>query len=166
VGRSTRYWIFALSLPISALAGVAAFEWVSPIGMIHRELIFGAGLGLLAIPTLLLLDLYVVKHGWCGSLCPLGAFYALVGRRSWLRIGFAADRCDHCGDCVAICPEAQILDFDAMSRAGFIYAGECLNCARCLEICPRDAFHFTLRPRRGAVQQFREGDRHATQNAA
>jgi polyferredoxin len=104
--------------------------------------------------------------GWCGSRCPLGAFYALVGRRSWLRIGFAAERCDHCGDCAAICPEAQVLDFEAMPRAGFIDAGEYLNCARCLEICPRDAFHVTLRLRRGAVQPLREGDRHATQSAA
>ena len=36
-----------LALPVSALTGVAAFEWLSPISMIHRELIFGPGLGLL-----------------------------------------------------------------------------------------------------------------------
>jgi len=166
VGRRTRYGVLALSLVVSAIAGVAAFEWVSPIGMIHRELIFGAGLGLLVIPAILLLDLYVLEFGWCGSLCPLGAFYALVGRRSCLRVGFDADRCDRCGDCVEVCPEAQVIDFKTMSRAGFIDSGECLNCARCLEVCPRDAFHFTLRLRRGAGRHFRQGDRHAIQDAA
>jgi len=42
VARSTRFWILGLTLPLSAVLGVAAFEWVSPIAMIHRELIFGA----------------------------------------------------------------------------------------------------------------------------
>ena len=101
MSREARYWILGLALLVSALCGVAAFEWVSPVGMIHRELIFGPGLGLLAIAAILLLDLFVAQRGWCGSLCPLGAFYALVGRFSLLRMGFDTGRCDRCGDCVA-----------------------------------------------------------------
>jgi ferredoxin-type protein NapH len=165
VARPVRYAILALALAVSAMAGVAAFEWLSPIGMIHRELIFGAGLGLLAIPAILLLDLYVVKHGWCGSLCPLGAFYALVGRRSPLRVAFDAQRCDRCGDCLDVCPEAQVLDFAGLTRAGIVESGECSNCARCLEVCPRDAFHFALRMRRSAAAPIEQGERHATQDA-
>jgi len=49
VSRRTRYGILALALVVSALSGVAAFEWISPIAMIHREIVFGPGLGLLAI---------------------------------------------------------------------------------------------------------------------
>jgi ferredoxin-type protein NapH len=165
VARHVRYAVLAVALAVSAATGVAAFEWLSPIGMIHRELIYGAGLGLLAIPSILLLDLYVVKHGWCGSLCPLGAFYALVGRRSPLRVAFDTRRCDRCGDCVEVCPEPHVLDFPALTRAGFVESGECSNCARCLEVCPRDAFHFALRVRRSAPLPIERGERHATQDA-
>ena len=119
VDRSVRYWIAGLALAVSAFTGLAAFEMVSPIGMIQRGLIFAPGFGLLAIGAILLLDLLVVRYGWCGSLCPLGAFYSLVGHRSLLRLGFDAERCDQCGNC--------------------------LNCARCLEVCTRDAYHFALR---------------------
>jgi ferredoxin-type protein NapH len=166
VGRDTRYWIMALALPVSALTGVAAFEWLSPISMIHRELIFGMGLGLLVIPGIVLLDLFVVEHGWCGSLCPLGAFYSLATRKALVRIGFDAARCDHCGDCVQVCPEPQVIDFKQMSDRGFIDRGECSNCTRCLEVCPRDAYHHTLRLVGGPAPKNEEGEHHATQSAA
>jgi len=166
VDRSARFWIMALALPLSAITGVAAFEWLSPIAMIHREIIFGAGLGLLAVLMLLALDLFVVKDGWCGSLCPLGAFYSLVGRWSPLRIGFDSKRCDRCGDCVVVCPEPHVIDLPQMDRIGFIDSGDCLNCARCLEVCPRDAYHFTLRTGVGAANGIERGDHHATQTSA
>jgi ferredoxin-type protein NapH len=168
VRRSTRYWIMGLALPISAVAGVAAFEWLSPISMIHRELIFGPGLGLLVIPVILLLDVFVVKEGWCGSLCPLGAFYSVVTQKALLRVGFDAARCDHCGDCLVVCPEQQVIDFNEMSKKGFIDSGECTHCTRCLEVCPRDAYRYTLRLIGGPVQNFEEeeGEHHATQSAA
>jgi ferredoxin-type protein NapH len=166
VARSTRFWVLGLTLPLSAVLGVAAFEWVSPIAMIHRELIFGAGFGLLAAGAILVLDLFVVRRGWCGSLCPLGAFYSLLGRRSLVRIGFDAERCDHCGDCIQVCPESQIIDYDRMTSRGFIDSGQCTNCSRCLEVCPRDAYHFTLRSSRSAAQHLDGGDHHATKSAA
>jgi len=79
LSRKIRYTVLALTLVLSALAGVAAFEWISPIGMAHRELLFGAGLGWTAVVGVFLFDLFVLRNGWCGHLCPLGAFYALLG---------------------------------------------------------------------------------------
>jgi ferredoxin-type protein NapH len=152
VARGVRFAVMGLALALSALLGVAAFEWVSPIAMLHRELIFEAGLGLLVIPWILLLDLFLLRDGWCGSLCPLGAFYSLVGRLSLLRVGFARDRCDRCDDCVQVCPEAQVIRYDEIGVRGFIDDGDCLNCGRCLEVCPRDAFAFTWRFHRPMVE--------------
>jgi ferredoxin-type protein NapH len=143
--QSTRYWVATLALIVSAATGVAAFEALSPIGMLHRGLIFGPGVGLAAVGGLLLADLLVLRDGWCGSLCPLGAFYSLVGRGSLVRVGFDEQRCDRCGDCLRICPEPQVIHFADMARRGFIDAGNCLNCGRCLEVCPREAYRFALR---------------------
>jgi ferredoxin-type protein NapH len=135
VARGVRFAVMGLALALSALLGVAAFEWVSPIAMLHRELIFEAGLGLLVIPWILLL-----------------AFYSLVGRLSLLRVGFARDRCDRCGDCVEVCPEPQVIRYDEIGARGLIDDGDCLNCGRCLEVCPRDAFAFTWRFHRPMVE--------------
>ena len=114
----------------------------------------------------MLLDLLVVCLGWCGSLCPLGAFYSLVGRRSLVRMGFRADRCDRCGDCAIVCPEKHVIDYDGMAVAGFVDSGDCLNCARCLEVCPRDAYHFTLRFGEDAARKLTKGEHRATQCTA
>jgi ferredoxin-type protein NapH len=145
VARETRFWVMGMAIVLSVLFGLAAFEWLSPIAMLHRELIFGIGFGLLAVVGVFLLDLCVLRHGWCGSLCPLGAFYSLVGRLAILRIGFDSSRCDRCGDCVPICPEPQVIHFDEIGAKGFIGDGQCLNCARCLEVCPRGALSFVTR---------------------
>ena len=88
MSTAARHWIMLLALPLSALLGVAAFEAVSPIGMLQRGLIFGAGRASLAVAAIFVLDVFALRQGWCGTLCPLGAFYSLVGRFSLVRIGF------------------------------------------------------------------------------
>ena len=99
------------------MLGVPAFEVVSPVAMVHRELIFGAGLGLLAAGAIFLFELYGTPGGWCGHLCPLGAFYSLVGRAPRVRPVFRRERCDRCLDCVAVCPEPAVTSSSAIVNA-------------------------------------------------
>ena len=39
--RNIRYWVFGLSLVLSYILGITAFEFISPISMVHRAIIFG-----------------------------------------------------------------------------------------------------------------------------
>ena len=160
LNRNIRYVVLVLALLLSALAGVAAFEWVSPISMLHRELIFGMGLGWTAVLGVFLFDLLVLKHGWCGHVCPLGAFYALVGKFAPLRVRFDAPTCTHCGECAKVCPEPQVLNLRQAAEAGMIASGECSNCGRCLPVCPEDTLHFDLRYRIHAAKQPPESSSH------
>ncbi len=57
----TRYAVLGLTLAVSAMAGVAAFEWISPIAMLHRELVYGAGLGLTSALGVFLFDAFVAQ---------------------------------------------------------------------------------------------------------
>lgn len=109
LGRSVRYWVIGLSLVLSFISGVAAFEMVSPIGMMHRGIIFGMGMGFAALLSLFLFDLFAVKNGWCGHICPLGGFYALIGKLSIIRVKHNQSACTLCMKCKDICPEKPVL---------------------------------------------------------
>ncbi|MFZ5574316.1 MAG: quinol dehydrogenase ferredoxin subunit NapH [Pseudomonadota bacterium] len=144
--RGIRYFVLAAALILSVIAGVAAFEWVSPIGMLQRGLIYGMGLGFLSLIAIFLFDLLILKNGWCGHLCPLGAFWSLVGKVALLRVRFDKTSCTHCGECARVCPEPQVLNLKKLERTGWVVSGECSNCGRCTALCPEDSLNFDLRP--------------------
>ncbi|MDR1529911.1 MAG: quinol dehydrogenase ferredoxin subunit NapH [Burkholderiales bacterium] len=152
VPAKTRYWGLLLALILSFILGVAAFEWISPIAVMHRELIFGMGIGLIAVLGIFIFDLLIMAHGWCGHLCPLGAFWSIVGRVGQVRVAFDDAACSRCGDCVKVCPEPLVLNFKEAARHGMIRFGECTNCGKCVSICPEQCLSFNLRAciRKGA----------------
>jgi ferredoxin-type protein NapH len=84
--RNIRYWVIAISFVLSFIMGIAAFELISPVSMIHRGIIFGLGFGWATMVVIFLFDLFVLKNGWCGYICPLGGFYSLIGRFSFIRV--------------------------------------------------------------------------------
>jgi ferredoxin-type protein NapH len=85
VARSSRYWILAMTLLLPALTGTIAWELVNPVSMLQRGLIFGLGAAWTVVLAVFLFDLFVMSRGWCGHLCPVGAFYSLLGKWSPLR---------------------------------------------------------------------------------
>ncbi len=136
-----RYWMLALSFILSAILGFAAFEIISPIGIMHRNIIFGFGTGLAVVAFIFLFELAVFKNGWCGHICPVGAFYAIIGKVGFLRIKHNVNKCTDCMDCFKVCPEPQVLDI-VTKKSGVIKSSECTNCGRCVEICLDDALRF------------------------
>ena len=142
--RNMRYWVLALSLLISIMMGVAAFEFVSPISMLHRGIIFGFGFGWAAVLIIFLFDLFVLKNGWCGHICPLGGFYSLVGKFSLIRVQHTEENCTLCMKCKVVCPEQQVL-YMVGKESIPVLSGECTNCARCIEVCDDDALSFSIR---------------------
>ena len=160
--QSLRYTVLALALLLSIVIGLPAFEWVSPIGAMHREIIYGLGMGWTALLGIFLFDWLVVKHGWCGHLCPLGAFYALLGHKTaQLRVQFDRVTCNDCGDCAVVCPEPQVLNLRRLTQDGQVLSGACTNCGRCIPICPKDslAFGWRLQIRRPGSQPLQENMR-------
>ncbi len=142
--RSIRYWVIAISLVLSFLTGVAAFEMISPISMVHRGIIFGLGFGWATIVVIFLFDLFVLKNGWCGHICPLGGFYSLVGRFSLIKVHHNEPNCTACMKCKEVCPESQVL-FMVSKNSAPVLSGECTNCGRCVEVCDDDALNFSIK---------------------
>ncbi|TLP37068.1 quinol dehydrogenase ferredoxin subunit NapH [Arcobacter arenosus] len=142
--RSMRYWVIAISLVISFAFGITAFEFVSPVSMVHRGIIFGMGFGWAAIVVIFLFDLFVLKNGWCGHICPIGGVYSIIGRFSLIRVDYEEEKCTLCMKCKEVCPEVQVLSMVG-KKSEQVLSGECTNCARCIEVCDDDALNFSIR---------------------
>lgn len=143
ITRKLKYYILALSLILSFFFGMAAFDNISPISMLHRGIIFGMGFGAFGVLAVFLFDLLFLKNGFCGYICPLGASYALIGKYSLLRIKYDIDKCTKCMKCVAICPEPQVLDLIGV-RNGDVSKIDCMKCGRCIEKCNDDALKYGI----------------------
>ena len=143
VNRKTRYWILLLGLALSTFTGVAAFEVINPIGMFYRGIIFGFGMAWAVVLLVFLFDLFVLKNGWCGHICPLGAFYAATTRFALVKVRHDHAKCTKCWKCKVVCPEKQVLKIIG-EKDGLILSGECTNCGRCIEVCRDDALRFSI----------------------
>lgn len=144
MSRNIRYWVLGLSLVLSFLMGMTAFELVSPISILHRGLIFGMGFGFSVVAIIFFFDLLVHENGWCGYVCPLGAFYSIVGKYSLIRVRHDAEKCTECMMCKEVCPEKEVL-FMVGKSSQTVKMGACTNCARCIEVCEDDALNFSIR---------------------
>lgn len=150
LSRHLRYWVFAMTLVLAALTGTIAWELVNPVSMLHRGLVFGVGFAWAIAAVVFLFDLFVAKNGWCAHVCPVGAFYSLLGRFAWVRVtAVRRAQCNDCGDCLAVCPEPQVippaLKGEAKGIGPVILAANCTNCGRCIDVCSKDVFEFGSR---------------------
>jgi len=145
--RSSRYWLLGGVLFVSLGTGTIAWEWVNPVTIMHRELVFGFGLGWIVVVGVFLLDTFVSRRGWCGHLCPVGAFYGLLGVVALWRVSASGRaRCTDCSDCFAVCPEPHVIAPALKgSESPVVRSPHCVNCGRCIDICPENVFRFTHR---------------------
>ncbi len=148
--RNVRYWILAMTLILAMVTGTMAWELFNPATLVQRALIFGVGFAWFMILAIYLFDAFVSRRGWCGHLCPMGAFYSLLGKYSLVRVS-AVERkqCDDCMECFAICPEPQVIT-PALRGADknigpVIMSPNCTNCGRCIDICSKHVFKFDHR---------------------
>lgn len=142
--RMGRYTLLASILIATLVTGTIVWELINPVTMLQRELVFGMGLSWLIVVGIFLLDAFISRRAWCGHLCPMGAFYSLIGKVSLIKTNTVnRDQCDDCMDCFSICPEPQVIK-PALKGVGsstvVIISGNCTNCGRCIDVCAKDVF--------------------------
>ena len=148
--RHTRYWLLGMVLVLALVTGTLVWELFNPATLVQRAIIFGVGFAWLMMLGIFVLDAFVSRRAWCGHLCPMGAFYSLLGRVSVLRVSAVQrNKCDDCMECFAICPEPQVIT-PALKGADknigpVILAPNCTNCGRCIDICSKQVFRFDHR---------------------
>ncbi|EGQ7847382.1 TPA: quinol dehydrogenase ferredoxin subunit NapH [Vibrio parahaemolyticus] len=141
-----RYWLIPVLMLGSALSGAILWTWLDPVAALHRGLVFGMGAGWVLIALVFVLDLLLVEHGWCGHLCPLGATYGVIGRKSLLRVtAVRREDCTKCMDCFYVCPEPEVLRQPLKEGDRLVMDQNCISCGRCLDVCPEHVFEFKNR---------------------
>ncbi|HAS6643859.1 TPA: quinol dehydrogenase ferredoxin subunit NapH [Vibrio parahaemolyticus] len=141
-----RYWLIPVLMLGSALSGAILWTWLDPVAALHRGLVFGIGAGWVLIALVFVLDLLLVEHGWCGHLCPLGATYGVIGRKSLLRVtAVRREDCTKCMDCFYVCPEPEMLRQPLKEGDRRVMDQNCISCGRCLDVCPEHVFEFKNR---------------------
>jgi len=143
--RSFRYFFLVILLIVSAIVGAAAFEFISPIGMFTRAVAFTLGFSWVWLVAIFIFDAFILKNGWCGHICPVGAMYSVVGSKSIIRVYHNKENCTNCGNCLMICPEPQVLTPVINKKSDYISGIECTNCGRCIEVCNDNALKYSLR---------------------
>ncbi len=144
ISRKIRYYVIGLGLVLSFITGVAAFEIINPISILFRGIILGSVFSLTAVLIVFLFDLFIVSHGWCGHICPVGAVYAATGKFRLLKIYHISENCTKCMKCKVVCPEVQVMDIIGRETAR-INSSECTNCARCIDVCNDNALKFKIK---------------------
>ncbi|MBM4901240.1 quinol dehydrogenase ferredoxin subunit NapH [Vibrio parahaemolyticus] len=141
-----RYWLIPVLMLGSALSGAILWTWLDPVAALHRGVVFGMGAGWVLIALVFVLDLLLVEHGWCGHLCPLGATYGVIGRKSLLRVtAVRREDCTKCMDCFYVCPEPEVLRQPLKEGDRRVMDQNCISCGRCLDVCPEHVFEFKNR---------------------
>ena len=158
--KRTRIWVLVAALLASLLTGTIAWEFLNPVSLLQRGIIFGIGAGWGIIAAVFMLDLFVTRRGWCSHLCPVGAFYGMIGSASLIRISaIQRTACTDCGACFKACPEPHVIT-PALKGTGthLILSGDCTNCGACIDSCYVDVFEYASRlsPRHGAPEQYIE----------
>lgn len=148
--RQTRYWLLVAIMILAAVTGTLAYEFINPVTLLHRSIVYGLSAAVFIALTLFLFDLLISSRGWCGHLCPMGALYSLIGYFSPLNIT-ATNRQDcqkGCNECFKVCPEPQVITAPLrMGEKGVsptIQSSNCTNCARCIDVCPTQVFEFKI----------------------
>ena len=85
-----------------------------------------------------LLSSVFIYRPFCKYVCPLGAFYSLFQRFSFLRLRVDREKCVDCGKCVRDCP----MGVDVLRSPN---SPECIRCGGCTDGCPTKALKFTFR---------------------
>ncbi len=142
---SFKYHLLLVVLVVSYMGSIPLFEIFSPMSLLNRMLMFGLGVELTLILFIIMLDIHKGKGFWCHQVCPLGAFYSLIGRWRLVRLKINKQSCTNCGTCWSKCPVGEEVLRPAVNKGSTLLVhADCTNCGDCIDGCPKKALSFGL----------------------
>jgi ferredoxin-type protein NapH len=143
--RPVLWFVFAA---LSFGTGYMVFEWISPVGITSRAIIYGTLAGMSWVGVLLLIELFFSRRMWCRYMCPIGLTYAALGATAPTVVHYDLEKCLHEGECRKVCLVPHVLDITIKGRATKDHidiGADCTRCAMCIEACPTGALSFRIK---------------------
>ena len=130
-----KYWVLAVCLGVSLIASTPFFTSLSPINLV----VLGAATSPLLLLTVLV-PLTVLEffspRAFCRSICPVGAFYSLLGRWSPFRVWVVGKERPRCQRCTMQCPMGiDVMDSHVLAGHKSVDDPECTRCGTCTDVC-------------------------------
>lgn len=150
--KGHHYWlVYGSILTFVAVFGVPLISLISMPGLITGQVadflyVGTIGFELLAVPLILIIEIFFAPRFWCKYACPVGATLALLRAKNTLRIKFDAHKCTYAHTRRLPCQEACPLHLNPMKfKDLYPY---CFNCGECVDACRVEgqALNFTLQP--------------------
>lgn len=142
VDKPIRYLKYIILILTAAAAWYYGTLWMAPYdpysayshitnisGSISEDPLAVIGFLLLLIT---IIGSFVYDRFFCKYLCPMGAFYGILGKFSPTRIERNNNLCLHCKACSKVCPVN--IDVEKLDK---IISMECINCNLCVATCPK-----------------------------
>lgn len=142
VDQAARYLKYVVLLLTLGMAWYYGSLWMAPYdpysayshlstiaGSIEEDPFAIIGFALLFIT---LVGSFLYDRFFCKYLCPVGAFYAIIGKISPTKIERNDNFCVHCKKCNKSCP----VNID-IEQSNKITDAECINCNECVLACPQ-----------------------------
>lgn len=148
IARRVKYVFLALVLILSLASSLPVFQLISPINILSRAMIFGVGWEWLLVLVIVALD-YSSRRVWCRAICPLGAFYSLIGMFGRIRVLIDQEKEQGqrgCGLCAMRCPMGIRVqsDYVRMDKRS-VDEIECTRCGACVDPCPRSSLRLGIK---------------------
>lgn len=146
--RGMRVVLWVIFMGLAFLTGYTVFEYINPVGIVSRALIYGPTIALLWVAFLLSVEVFFSRRFWCRYACPMGLTYGMIGAVAPVQIKYDLEKCVHEGECRAVCLVPHVLEITKMGYASDTteYIGpDCTRCGLCVDACPQQALTFKVR---------------------
>ncbi len=135
--RSIFWYSLMGELLLAMILGAPLFVFLSPPGLVGREImnaVFFHTLAVEGVVVLLVLGMNLItRRFYCRYLCPLGALLALIGSKRRLNVRRNSNACVSCGLCDRACPLGLKPSIDEGNSV------HCWNCGACVDACATNA---------------------------
>ncbi len=143
VAKRMLWFTLIAELLVSLVLGAPLFVFLSPPGLVGREIMMAVFFGKLALEGVLIVAVILLelltRRFFCRTFCPLGGLLAFLGRKRSLRVHLHYSVCVACGRCGKTCP------MGLQPNQGEGLSAYCWNCGECVDICPNGALQFRWR---------------------
>ena len=146
--RGMRVVLWVMFMALAFLTGYTVFEYINPVGIISRALIYGPTVAVMWVIFLLGIEIFFSRRFWCRYVCPMGFTYGITSAAAPIQIKYDLEKCVHEGECRAVCLVPHVLEITKMGYASDTteYVGpDCTRCGLCVDACPQKALSFTVR---------------------